>query len=90
MTNTYACPCCGFLTLSKEPPGTFEICPVCYWEDDYVQYNNPNLTGGANKESLNQARQNFKKFRASSKKVLKFVRQPLEDENPPYIQKKAN
>src|SRR5688572_16464825 len=26
------CPCCGCKTLSQRI--AFEICPVCYWEDD--------------------------------------------------------
>jgi hypothetical protein len=26
------CPCCGWLTLSRR--GEYEICPVCFWEDD--------------------------------------------------------
>ncbi len=34
----YACPCCGYLTLTEKPPGTFAICPVCFWEDDEVQF----------------------------------------------------
>ena len=29
MATRYACPCCGYLTLPEEPPGTFDICPVC-------------------------------------------------------------
>ncbi|MFF1770133.1 CPCC family cysteine-rich protein [Streptomyces sp. NPDC058249] len=28
----YGCPCCGFLTLDER--GSYEICPVCFWEDD--------------------------------------------------------
>ena len=28
----YACPCCGFLTLPSR--GGYDICPVCFWEDD--------------------------------------------------------
>ncbi len=28
----YRCLCCGYLTL--ESRGEFDICPVCYWEDD--------------------------------------------------------
>lgn len=27
-----ACPCCGLPTLSAR--AAFEICPVCWWEDD--------------------------------------------------------
>ena len=70
MTVKYPCPCCGYRTLTEEPPGTFEICPVCYWEDDYVQYNTPTLKGGANAESLEEARANFKEFHASSSASL--------------------
>lgn len=47
----YPCPCCGYLTITDEPPGTFEICPVCNWEDDEVQYYDENYEGGANSVS---------------------------------------
>ncbi len=57
----YKCVCCGNYTLGSEPPGTFDICPVCFWEDDPVQYDDPDYAGGANGISLNQARVNFAK-----------------------------
>ena len=38
-----------------EPPGSFNICDVCGWEDDHVQLANPRMAGGANRESLVQA-----------------------------------
>jgi hypothetical protein len=82
MKENFACPCCGYLTLSEPPPGTFEICPVCNWEDDDVQYNNTIFEGGANTESLRQARDNFKRFGASSLKFLDQVRAPEPDEIP--------
>ena len=78
----YKCPCCGFLTLSEQPPGTFEICPVCNWEDDAAQAANPTLEGGANRVSLEQARGNFARFGASSKDAIGAVRKPLPDEIP--------
>jgi hypothetical protein len=78
----YPCPCCGFLTLSEGTHETFEICPVCNWEDDDVQFNKPDFRGGANQESLNEARENYKKFGASAKKYIKEVRAPLSDEIP--------
>jgi len=28
----YSCPCCGYLTLPER--GAYDICPVCFWEDD--------------------------------------------------------
>ncbi len=78
----YPCACCGFLTISDPEHGTFEICPVCNWEDDYVQYRNIDLAGGANEESLREARDNFKKFGAASLRFLKEVRSPEPDEIP--------
>ena len=78
----YPCPCCGFLTMDGPEAGSFDICPVCNWEDDDVQFNNINFTGGANEESLNQARENFKKFGASSLRFIKKVRAPDPDEIP--------
>lgn len=78
----FPCPCCKYLTIDSIPPGTFEICPVCFWEDDEVQYRNPDFSGGANKVSLNKARANFYSFRASSSEYLKQVRPPKTDEIP--------
>jgi len=45
------CPSCGFLVFS-EPPGSYEICELCGWEDDHVQLAHPNMGGGANMSSL--------------------------------------
>ncbi|MDP9163351.1 MAG: hypothetical protein M3N06_04575, partial [Pseudomonadota bacterium] len=28
----YPCPCCGNRTVGER--ATYEICPVCFWEDD--------------------------------------------------------
>lgn len=78
----YPCPCCGYLTFDEEPSGTFEICPVCYWEGDNVQNENPNYEGGANGISLNEARKNFSKYGAIQKKFIKGVRKPLPEEIP--------
>lgn len=78
----HKCPCCGYLTLSEEPPGTFEICPVCNWEDDSVQFADPTFEGGSNRVSLEQARRNFANCGASSRGALKLVRKPLPEEIP--------
>lgn len=50
----YKCPCCNYNTLKEKPTGTFQICPICNWEDDDVQFNNPDYKGGANFDSLNE------------------------------------
>jgi len=54
-----ACPCCGSMSLSEE--GGYEICPVCDWEDDLLQRNEPDYAGGANWLSLNRSRENYRK-----------------------------
>lgn len=76
----YNCPCCGNRTLDGRPPGTYEICPVCYWEDDKIQYDDPDYEGGANNISLNKARVNYKKMGAISTDCLKYVRDATKEE----------
>ncbi|MDR2610017.1 MAG: hypothetical protein LBC58_01010 [Clostridiales Family XIII bacterium] len=49
-----SCVCCGFPTLPED--SLFEICPICGWQDDPVQNDDPDYAGGANKESLNEYR----------------------------------
>lgn len=48
---SFPCPSCGFEVFS-EPPGSYEICDLCGWEDDHVQLRFPAMAGGANKLSL--------------------------------------
>jgi len=78
----FACPCCGFLTLKEEPPGTFAICPVCYWEDDDVQFSDPSYSGGANGISLEAARINYKVMGAVTSEYIHKVRAPFPEEKP--------
>jgi Cysteine-rich CPCC len=63
-TPQFPCHCCGFLTLSDPATGSYEICPVCFWEDDLVQNEDPEYAGGSNKVSLNAARENYVQFGA--------------------------
>lgn len=50
------CPCCGQETVSE-----YDVCPVCYWENDPIQLQNPNFSGGANQMSLTEAKEAHKK-----------------------------
>lgn len=77
----FPCPCCGFYSLD-DSPGSFGICPVCYWEDDNIQYVERDYEGGANGLSLNKARINYKNIGAISEQYLDSVRLPLEEEKP--------
>lgn len=71
----YPCPCCGYEVFS-EGPGSYEICPICFWEDDAVQLEFAVNGGGANDASLIEAQRNFADFGASEEKVRRYVRPP--------------
>ncbi|MBI1375264.1 MAG: hydrolase [Phycisphaera sp.] len=47
----HPCPACGFLVFAQLP-GSYDLCPICNWEDDDVQLRFPMMRGGANGESL--------------------------------------
>ncbi len=83
MNKKFSCPCCGFYTFSEKPPGTYMICPVCYWEDDQLQFEDPFFEGGANSVSLEQAKKNFKLFSAVSEEFKNQVRLPTQEEKTP-------
>lgn len=53
------CPCCKFPTLNDN--GGFEICVICWWEDDgQTDQDADEARGGPNSHySLAQAQQNF-------------------------------
>lgn len=51
------CPVCGKTYFKEED--SFEICDICNWENDGVQYDDPDYEGGANKMSLNQAKESW-------------------------------
>lgn len=74
------CPCCGYKTLSER--SGFEICAVCFWEDDGQDDDDADeVLGGPNGDlNLTQARANFQEFGASRKQDIPYVRPPLPDE----------
>jgi Cysteine-rich CPCC len=76
LAEKFVCPCCGYKTFSEEVNGQYEICEVCFWEDDPIQLKNPDYVGGANRVSLRQAQKNFVEFGASEKEMVKNVRAP--------------
>lgn len=71
-----ACPACGFVVFEEEP-GSYELCPVCNWENDGVQYEDPNYRGGANGRSLveEQAR-TVRRFPYGTWQVERWLRDP--------------
>lgn len=80
--GNFKCLCCGYATLAQEPTWTLQICPVCFWEDDGSQYEDPTGDNGANTICLEEARNNFKTFGATERRFIKYVRPPSADEIP--------
>ena len=58
------CPCCGEGLVEEEH--LYDVCEICGWEDDPVQFDDPDYRGGANTMSLNEARAAFKSRRNSA------------------------
>ena len=69
----YPCPCCGYLVFG-DSPGSYDICPICFWEDDLVQLRWPQLGGGANAVPLVEGQENFLKLGATEQRFAKNVR----------------
>lgn len=57
--DLFPCPCCAARVFSEL--GGYEICDFCGWEDDPVQFDDPDYVGGANGKSLNQAKLDWQK-----------------------------
>lgn len=65
------CPCCDYVTLSER--GSYDICPVCFWEDDGQDVDQLDVFSGPNHMTLRQGRANFAKFGACEEKMLPNV-----------------
>lgn len=54
--ETYTCPVCGKAAVQE-----YDICNICGWENDPVQSWKPTLPGGANRMSLEEAKEAYRK-----------------------------
>ena len=73
----YPCPCCGYLMFG-EPPGSYEICKICFWEDDISQLRF--VTRGGASIPLIEAQKNYATFGAIERRFLRFVREPCPED----------
>ncbi len=67
----FQCPCCDFFTLDER--AGYDICPVCYWEDDGTDLADPDSTSGPNHISLRAGRENFRRLGACDPAMLPHV-----------------
>lgn len=74
------CPCCDYLT--KIVRGGYNICPVCFWEDDGQDIDELDYISGPNHITLREARANFLKIGAVDERVKQWV--IPEDERTQY------
>ena len=77
--SNFPCPCCG-RQVFEEGPGSYDICAVCFWEDDPVQLRWPDWRGGANRPNLIDAQANYASFGAMEERFRGNVRAPRHDE----------
>lgn len=78
--SMYRCPCCTSHTLDERRG--YEICPVCFWEDDGQDNEDADtVRAGPNKGlSLAQARRNYQEFGACHRDFVGDARSPTADE----------
>ena len=66
------CPCCDYFTLGER--GNYEICPICFWEDDGLAIKQLDVPSAPNSGlTLREARSNFIKFGACEKAMIENV-----------------
>ena len=58
MEEKHKCPVCGLYEF--EEINSYDVCEICGWEDDDLQEKRPDYEGGANRMSLNEAREAYK------------------------------
>ncbi|MBC3917312.1 hypothetical protein H8L32_07485 [Undibacterium sp. CY18W] len=76
-----ACPCCRYRSLRVSD--AYEICRVCFWEDDGTT--EFDRLSGPNNMSLRDAQQNFQNIGAVTEDALRYV---LSDGRDRYISEK--
>ena len=53
----HQCPCCDHFSLDAR--GQYDICMVCFWEDDGTDIDTPDAHSGPNHMTLREGRRNF-------------------------------
>ncbi|MQS35124.1 CPCC family cysteine-rich protein [Streptomyces katsurahamanus] len=74
----FPCPCCGHQTFGEI--GEYEICAVCFWEDDLYQLRVPWAGVGANGVCLMEAQANYRRYGAMEERFVTKVRPAAPDE----------
>lgn len=80
----YPCPCCGYLTfpVPREEALAY-ICPVCFWENDVFDPDEDAPSDENRGMTLRQGRENYQRWGAAEKRLVRFARPPRPSELPP-------
>lgn len=76
----FICPCCSYKTIPNDGYNTAYICPVCFWEMDFSIKGESEPSDQNHGLILEEARENYKKFKAIKEEFILSVREPKEDE----------
>lgn len=76
--SKYTCFICGYRTLDERCG--WEICPICFWEDDVLVQGDEDRSSGANHMTVVEAQANYSRISAISPEYLDKVRPPRENE----------
>ncbi|MFB9845542.1 CPCC family cysteine-rich protein [Mucilaginibacter ginsenosidivorans] len=68
-----SCPCCGYKTLPTR--SEYDICMVCYWEDDGLSGSDANRYSSVNKMTLDDVKRNFENLGVIAVEFLRHVDQ---------------
>lgn len=80
----YPCPCCGYLTLPvPREEALAYICPVCFWENDVFDPGEDDPSDENHGMTLRQGRENYRRWGAVEKRLVRFARPPRPSELPP-------
>ncbi len=80
-----ACPCCGYRTLSARCD--WDVCPVCFWEDDVLAESGRDPRSPANGDmSLSVGQASFAQYGACTEELASSTRppQPGEERDPAW------
>ena len=70
-TGPEQCPCCDYFCLRTR--GSYDVCPVCYWEDDGVGLGQLDEPSAVNHITLREGRRNFLRYGAADLAALPLV-----------------
>jgi hypothetical protein len=77
VNGKFQCPCCLHFTLHER--SSYEICPVCFWEDD--GWLDEDEESGPNHITMGEGRESYKAIGSCDPLMLKHCRAAFPEES---------